>query len=71
MTIVKTQRVTACNFAIIFGCVYAKTPYENHYNFLSPELDGQLLLNFSRWSVKQTSNLQKSLIEVVSKIYLL
>ena len=25
--------VTACNFAIIFKCIYAKTPYDDHYNF--------------------------------------
>ena len=40
--------VTACNFAIIFECIYAKMPYDDHLNFLSPELDGKLSLNFAR-----------------------
>ena len=51
--------VTTCNVAIIFRCIYAKTPSDDHYNFLPPELDGQFPLNFARWSVKQPSTLQK------------
>ena len=27
--------VTACNFVIIFGCIYAITPYDDQYNFFS------------------------------------
>ena len=38
-------------------------------NFLSPELDGQLPLNFAKWSAKQPPTLQKILIEVVRNIY--
>ena len=49
----------ACNFAVIFRCIYA--PFDDHYNFLSPELDGQSPLYWARWSVKQPSILQSKL----------
>ena len=63
--------VTAYNFAIIFTCIYVKIPYDDHYNFLSPELDGQLPLNSTRWWVKLPLILHKSLIKVVRSFYLL
>ena len=37
------SRITACNFALIFRCVYVKTSYDDQYNLLSPALDGELL----------------------------
>ena len=40
--------VLTYNFSVIFRSIYAKTPCDDHYNFLSPELDGQLPLNFAR-----------------------
>ena len=43
-------------------------PHDSHYNFLSPELDGQLPVNFARGSVKQSSTLQEILIEVLKNI---
>ena len=54
-----------------YSGVNANTPYDDNNNFLFPELDGQLPLNFASRSVKQSSALQKSLIEMGRNISLL
>ena len=44
-----------------FRWIHVKTPYDGHYNFLSPELDGELPLNSAKESVTNPSfNLAKN-----------
>ena len=42
------KKIYRNKFSKIFKCIYARTSYDNHYNFISLELDGHLTLNFAK-----------------------